>query len=85
VEKVKSDMTPIKPVKISEFIKENPPEDYIHVQTGAWNVANTSGYDFSQWQGSETQKKGLEEIWGVSKRFHDLVRSEKLICHSKKS
>lgn len=60
MEKVRSGTTNIKPITISEYLKENPPESYVHVRTGAWNVANTSGYDFSQWQGSETQKKGLE-------------------------
>jgi len=78
MEKVRSGTTNIKPITISEYIKENPPESYVHVRTGAWNVANTSGYDFSQWQGSETQKKGLEEIWSVSKRFHELKKSRKL-------
>ena len=78
MEKVKSGALSIEPISISEFITENPPEDYVHVQTGAWNVATTSGYDFCQWQGSETQKRGLEEIWGVSKRFHELEKSGKL-------
>ncbi|MEA2075407.1 MAG: glycoside hydrolase family 57 [Euryarchaeota archaeon] len=78
MEKVGSGTTDIKPITISEYVKENPPESCVHVQTGAWNVANTSGYDFSQWQGSELQKKGLEEIWSVSKRFHELKKSGKL-------
>jgi len=78
MEKVGSGTTDIKPITISEYVKENPPESGVHVQTGAWNVANTSGYDFSQWQGSEPQKKGLEEIWSVSKRFHELKKSGKL-------
>ncbi|MCW7072897.1 MAG: hypothetical protein OCU20_03240 [Methanophagales archaeon] len=36
----------ITPIKISEYIEENPPTTYVEVRTGAWNVANTSGYDF---------------------------------------
>jgi alpha-amylase/alpha-mannosidase (GH57 family) len=78
MEKVKSGAMKMRPTTISEFLKENLPEDYVHVQTGAWNVANTSGYDFSQWQGSETQRKGLEEIWSVSKQFHELEKSGRL-------
>lgn len=78
MERVRSGTSPITPITLSEYLKENQPEEYVHVQTGAWNVANTSGYDFSHWQGSEMQKKGLEEIWSVSKQFHELEKSGKL-------
>ena len=49
------------PIKISEYIEENSPTTYVMVRTGAWNVANTSGYDFSQWEGTEKQQAAIEE------------------------
>ncbi len=62
----------ITPIKISEYIEENPPETYVEVRTGAWNVADTSGYDFRQWEGTEKQKAGIEELWATSRAYHKL-------------
>jgi len=56
----------ITPVKISEYLEMYPPVDKTEIQTGAWNVASTSGADFSQWNGSPLQKQAVREIAGVS-------------------
>ncbi len=56
----------ITPVKISEYLEMYPPVDKTDIQTGAWNVASTSGSDFSQWNGSSVQKQGVSEIGTVS-------------------
>ncbi len=74
MEKVRKGDCVITPIKISTYIEENPPETYVAVRTDAWNVANTSGYDFSQWQGSEKQRKGIEELWATSREYHRLGR-----------
>ncbi|MBN2372507.1 glycoside hydrolase family 57 [bacterium] len=74
MERVRSEDFPIKPVRISDFINEYPPEGYVFVQTGAWNVGNTSGFDFSQWSGSSSQKRAFEEIWGLSREFHRIEK-----------
>jgi len=44
----------------------------VDVRTGAWNVGSTSGYDFSQWAGSGSQKQALDEIYRLRKRYEDL-------------
>ncbi|MFZ2070030.1 MAG: glycoside hydrolase family 57 [Halobacteriota archaeon] len=72
MEKVRQGDCTITPIKISEFIRENPPETYVEVRTGAWNVANTSGYDFSQWEGTEKQRAGIEELWATSRDYQRL-------------
>jgi alpha-amylase/alpha-mannosidase (GH57 family) len=59
----------IRPVRISEYLKKYPPRDRAFVQTGAWNVASTSGVDFSQWNGTERQKQAVEELREVSRRY----------------
>jgi alpha-amylase/alpha-mannosidase (GH57 family) len=74
MEKVRKGDCAITPIKISTYIEENPPETYVEVRTGAWNVANTSGYDFSQWQGTEKQREGIEELWATSREYHKLGR-----------
>ena len=60
------------PINISEYIEENPPTTYVEVRTGAWNVANTSGYDFSQWEGTEKQRAAIEELWVTNREYHRL-------------
>jgi len=64
----------INPVKISEFIEMYPPKEKIKIETGAWNVASTSGTDFSQWNGSDIQKAGVNEIAEVSRIYHNLSK-----------
>jgi hypothetical protein len=59
-------------VLISDFLQQHPPQDQARVRTGAWNVANTSGYDFSQWAGSDSQRRAIETIFGVSRRYWQL-------------
>ncbi|MFQ5454959.1 MAG: glycoside hydrolase family 57 [Nitrospirota bacterium] len=70
MEKIKKRQSPVKTTSISEFIKKNPPSTRVDIKTGAWNVGSASGYDFSQWAGSESQKKAIKEVWDVSRLYH---------------
>lgn len=63
---------PARTVSISEYLKDHQPEQEAHVQTGAWNVGDTSGYDFAQWAGSDSQRKAVKEVVQVSDRYHQL-------------
>jgi 4-alpha-glucanotransferase len=63
---------PIQPILISDYLDKHPPSQKANVQTGAWNVASTSGVDFSQWNGTPTQKKAVDEVIDVSRRYWDL-------------
>ncbi len=95
---VRSGSTPIRPVLMSRFIERHKPEIEAHVQTGAWNVADTSGYDFAQWAGSENQREAIAKIFEVSGRYWkltkvdvpedargDLARARQLILESETS
>jgi alpha-amylase/alpha-mannosidase (GH57 family) len=75
MERVRAGQIPMRPVPVSEFVSKNPPVGKVEVQTGAWNVGTTTGYDFSQWTGSSSQRKALEEIWLLSKSYHELSQS----------
>jgi len=73
MDKVVSHKMSVTPVMISDYINHhNKPADSVEVRTGAWNVGTTSGYDFSQWEGSETQKKAMKEVWNISTQYHQL-------------
>jgi alpha-amylase/alpha-mannosidase (GH57 family) len=69
MERVRAGQIAIRPVSLSDFVAENPPVTEVDVQTGAWNVGSTSGYDFSQWAGSPAQRDALEEVWKLSRAF----------------
>ena len=76
MERVRAGTTSIRPALISEYLRTHPPETDARVQTGAWNVANTSGEDFSQWAGSPAQRGAIEELFRLSGRYWRLARSE---------
>lgn len=73
---IKKRETKICPIKISDFLKKHPAKEETVVKTGAWNVASTSGYDFSQWNGAESQKRAIEELYKTSARFWKLKNSK---------
>ena len=73
MEKVTSHEVTVTPVMISEYLNKNKPKGNVEVRRGAWNVGTTSGYDFSQWDGSETQKKAVKEVWEISTHYHQLM------------
>jgi alpha-amylase/alpha-mannosidase (GH57 family) len=75
-ERVRAGATPIRPALISEYIEHYPPETAAQVQTGAWNVGSTSGYDFSQWAGSDKQKQAIAQTFEVSRRYRALADRE---------
>jgi alpha-amylase/alpha-mannosidase (GH57 family) len=72
VERARSGESPIRPTLISEYLSTHPATGTAHVQTGAWNVADTSGYDFSQWAGSPAQRAAIEKVFDVSRRYWSL-------------
>jgi alpha-amylase/alpha-mannosidase (GH57 family) len=73
MERVRAGQMAIRPTSIEEFAAANPPRDTAQVQTGAWNVGTTSGYDFSQWAGSSTQREALEEVWTLRRLFEEVA------------
>ncbi|MEA3278519.1 MAG: glycoside hydrolase family 57 [Pseudomonadota bacterium] len=76
MEQVRRAEFPVIPVSLSDYLHKNPPGIHAQVQTGAWNVGSTSGYDFSQWAGSESQRKAAAVIQDLSRRYWDLRRRE---------
>jgi alpha-amylase/alpha-mannosidase (GH57 family) len=63
IERVRSGNCAVRPTLLSEYLSGRRPREETFVRTGAWNVSDTSGYDFSQWAGSEAQRKAIEEIF----------------------
>jgi alpha-amylase/alpha-mannosidase (GH57 family) len=66
----------IRPIAISRYLRDHPPVEEATVRTGAWNVGATSGLDFSQWAGTDSQKQAVEKIGKVSARYWRLKAQE---------
>lgn len=75
MEKVRAGEIPFRPATPAEFAAQNPPRIQVDVRTGAWNVAATSGFDFSQWSGSDSQRRALEEVWRLSRTWREAGRA----------
>ncbi|MEN8179604.1 MAG: glycoside hydrolase family 57 [Pseudomonadota bacterium] len=67
---------PSRTVSLSAYLQEHEAQQTAHVQTGAWNVGDTSGYDFAQWAGSDSQRKAVEKVVQVSQRYHQLAQQK---------
>ena len=69
IEKIAANECSITLTKLSDYLAKTRATEKVHVATGAWNVASTSGYDFSQWNGSLSQKKAVERLFEASKNY----------------
>ena len=69
---VRSGEFPLRPVSICEYLEQHPASARAQVQTGAWNVGSTSGFDFSQWAGSDSQRQAMEAIRHLGGHYHRL-------------
>ena len=79
MEHVRGGEYPVRPVGLSDYLAEHPPAAHAQVQTGAWNVGSTSGFDFSQWAGSAGQRRAGEALVALSRRWWSLnARAAKL-------
>jgi alpha-amylase/alpha-mannosidase (GH57 family) len=68
MELVRSGDFPVAPVSISQYLERQPATMHAQVQAGAWNVGATSGYDFSQWSGTEAQCQAVDSVRRASAR-----------------
>ncbi len=76
LEAVRAGNAPIRPIALSRYLRNHPPVEEATVRTGAWNVGATSGLDFSQWAGTDSQKRAVEKICQVSARYWRLKAQE---------
>jgi hypothetical protein len=74
MERVRRGDSALLPVALSGYLEQFPPTAQAQVRTGAWNVGSTSGADFSQWAGSEAQRRAGAAVNQVSRRYWDLYR-----------
>jgi len=74
MELIREGKTELKPIMIKDFLKKYHPAEGAIVRTGAWNIASTSGYDFSQWAGSDSQRRAIEALCMISRKYWEVSR-----------
>lgn len=74
MEHVRSGEFPIVPTSITDYLARHQPDTQAEVRTGAWNVGFTSGEDFSQWAGSDSQRQAVQRLQSLSERYHGLAQ-----------
>ncbi len=80
MEQVRGGEYPITPVSLSAYLADNPPVAQAQVQTGAWSVGPTAGYDRAQWSGSERQRAAATAVSDLSARYWDLCERLSAPC-----
>lgn len=66
LERVRGGDCRIRPVALSDYLRDLGPTARAHVQTGAWNIGGNPGLDLSQWAGSESQRAAVAEVGRLS-------------------
>jgi 4-alpha-glucanotransferase len=74
MERVRGGKSEVTPVTLSAYLGRHPPITEAQVQTGAWNIGSSAGYDFSRWIGSPAQHRAGEVVKEVSRRYWELCR-----------
>ncbi|MDR7416667.1 MAG: hypothetical protein QN200_09390 [Armatimonadota bacterium] len=77
MERVRAGQISIRPILLSEYVRDHPPASVVRVERGAWNIGPRSGEDFSQWAESPGQQGALRALWEVSRRSHEIRRRVK--------
>ena len=74
MEQCRNGECPIVPVTLGDYLVQARPSAHARVQTGAWSVGCVSGEDLSQWTGSESQRRAVDEVRHLSDRYWRLCR-----------
>lgn len=70
---IRASESALRPTHIDAYLDEHGAWGNVTVRRGAWNTDTHHGYDFHQWQGSQTQRDALQRIYHVSSEFHSVA------------
>ncbi|MBL8667452.1 MAG: hypothetical protein JNM48_08325 [Rhodospirillales bacterium] len=73
LDEIRADRSPLRPTFIDAYLDRFGAHGRVRVRRGAWNTDTHHGWDFHQWQGSQTQRDALGRIYDLSGGFHKLA------------
>jgi len=71
---VREGRSQVVPTNLTEYLERHQPVQKARVRAGAWNIAGRDGTDFSQWAGSDAQRRALDAVWAASRSYHETMR-----------
>jgi 4-alpha-glucanotransferase len=74
LDKVRAGETEVRPVFITDYLKQFGTRGEVRVREGAWNTGWHSGKGFSQWTGSQAQKDAISRVRETSRAWHAAAR-----------
>jgi alpha-amylase/alpha-mannosidase (GH57 family) len=74
LERVREGAADIRPTFITDYLDTHGAHGEVRVATGAWNTGWHHGKGFTQWTGSEAQKRTLARYAEVSSRLRAIAR-----------
>jgi 4-alpha-glucanotransferase len=63
----------LRPTFITEYLDRFGAAGRVRVRRGAWNTDEHHGWDFHQWQGSQTQRDAMARVHETSGAFRELL------------
>jgi len=72
LERFRAGEAKVAPTFIGDYLNVHGVHGEVRVRTGAWNTGLHSGRDFTQWTGSETQRKVLADVAEESARIRQV-------------
>ena len=71
---IRAGNSPIRPTFINEYLDRFGAHGRVTVRRGAWNTGAHHGWEFQQWQESDTQRDALARIRRLSDEYHRLAK-----------
>jgi alpha-amylase/alpha-mannosidase (GH57 family) len=72
LERVRAGTAGVSPTFISDYLNVHGTHGEVRVATGAWNTGWHRGHGFTQWTGSDAQKRTIAAYVELSKAVHDV-------------
>ncbi|MFO1433379.1 MAG: glycoside hydrolase family 57 [Candidatus Competibacteraceae bacterium] len=73
LDEIRAGNSTLRPIFITEYLDRFGAHGRVSVRRGAWNTDEHHGWNFHQWQGSQTQRDALARIYELSKEYHELA------------
>ena len=71
---IRAGNSPMRPIFIDEYLDRFGAHGRVTVRRGAWNTGAHHGWDFQQWQESDTQRDALARVRRLSDEYHRLAK-----------
>lgn len=81
LDEIRAGHSTLRPTFITEYLDRFGAKGRVTVRRGAWNTDEHHGWDFHQWQGSQTQRDAMARVHAVSSEFHELAAAVAQLPH----